>query len=750
MTEAFRLELDHFGETLEVIRNERKKTERALGIEDGGDRFLQALDDGSGDAIVQQFTLLVKLTSLRQLRLSEQSPYFARLDFIPGDRESLPMLSTLRPGEKRSIYLGRWGVIQTPEYRLRVADWRSPVANLYYSGQIGKVSYEAPDGTVHGELSLKRMFTVEEGKLVSMQDTGLMDQERYLADVLSQVTTARLREIVTTIQAEQNQVIRHNPFSPLLIQGAAGSGKTTIALHRIAWILYRQQKTIAPRQLLILAPNPLFLSYISRVLPDLGVEEVRQMTFAQLCSLLLEKRMPMLSTQNRLEARLTMRPLQREALDDILRRKGSLALADELDRFLNELETSAYPKHAICFAGHTLLNADEMKDLFLLQLRHFPFLVRAGEARKVVVARLSKLTAETAAAVEKAVGERLEALLRTMPDSAARRAKAAALFRARDERLEGLKDGQETFLKAYDNLWPSLRLLDVYEAFWLALAEKDEAYAPAWEATKPLLTKGCIAHEDLPALLWLARKLYGLFTPDIRHVVIDEAQDAPPIQVKVLRGIFGHDAFTLAGDLYQGIHGDEGLRDWGELGGNVFETSPQTAFLSTSYRSTAEIMDYAQLPIRRHPLEGISPGRPVLRHGEVPEWKAAADEENRRRMMLETICEWRDVGYFSIAVFVKKEQDARRLHNRLQPDFPAIRLIEGGEETFEGGVMVLGAGMVKGLEFDCVLIADAENSVYTDDPFHAKLLYVLCTRPLHRLRLLGRDQPPALLLPHTG
>jgi len=749
MTEAFRRELDHFEETLGVIRNERKKAEQALGIEDGGDRFLQALDDGSGDAIVQQFTLLVKLTNLRQLRLSEQSPYFARLDFTPGGREVLPMLSTLRPGERRVIYLGRWGVIQTPEYRLRVADWRSPVANLYYSGQIGKVSYEAPDGVVHGELSLKRMFTVQEGKLVSMQDTGLLDQEKYLADALSQVTTARLREIVTTIQAEQNKVIRHDPFSPVLIQGAAGSGKTTIALHRIAWILYRQQKTIAPRQLLILAPNPLFLSYISRVLPDLGVDDVRQMTFAQLCRLLLGKRMPALTEQTRLEARLSMPPSHREALDGILRHKGSLALAGELDVFLNELEASAYPKDDICFGGHTLVNAAEMKDLFVTQLRHFPFRVRAVEARKVVTARLSKLAGGAMEAIKKAAGERLETLLRAMPDSAARRAKATALLRIRDERLGKLKESQQVFMKAYDSLWPSLGLLDVYGAFWQALAEKDAAYTPAWEATRPLLAKGRMGHEDLPALLWLARRLYGLTSLDIRHVVIDEAQDAPPLEVKVLRGIFGHDAFSLAGDLYQGIHGGEGLRDWGELSVDVFDATPQTAFLSTSYRSTVEIMNYAQLPIQRHPLEGISPGRPVLRHGENPEWIAVTDEDGRKKLILDTILAWRKAGFFSIAVIVKAEETAQWLYKRLQPDLPMLRLVTGGEDAFEGGVMVLGASMVKGLEFDCVLIADAEDSIYPDEPFHAKLLYVLCTRPLHRLRLLGSGKMPDLLLSRT-
>ena len=206
-------EKQHLAETLQIVVNERQKLENDLGIVDGNDRLIQVLDDGSTDAAVQQFIIKNKLRSLHQLRLSSRQPYFARLDFTPDP--GAPVLGHLKDGEKSSIYLGRWGVLETPSYQVRVADWRSPVANLYYSGQIGRVSYEAPDGKVEGELSLKRMFTISDGQLEDMQDTGLAGQEKYLTDALSQMTSARLREVVTTIQAEQNTVIRFDAFSPL-------------------------------------------------------------------------------------------------------------------------------------------------------------------------------------------------------------------------------------------------------------------------------------------------------------------------------------------------------------------------------------------------------------------------------------------------------------------------------------------------------------------------------------------------------
>ena len=741
----FEKEQAHFSQTLQIVRQEREKAEADLGIVDGNDRQLQVLDDGSDDALVQQFVLRMKLRGLHQLRLSEQSPYFARLDFTPDQEQDVRFLTGMRAGERTSVYLGRWGVIKTPEYKICVADWRSPVANLYYSGQIGPVSYPAPDGPVCGELSLKRMFSVEDGVLCAMQDTGLLGQEKYLTDALSQVTTARLREVVTTIQAEQNVIIRHDPFAPLCVQGVAGSGKTTIALHRIAWILYRLQKTLAPQQLMILAPNPLFLSYISRVLPDLGVNEVRQTTFLQLCERLLGKRMPRLAEEARLEARLSMDKPQRDALDHILRCKGSLSLVAELERFLDAFELAMVPKEDVAFGGRVLLAASERKDLLLRQFRHFPLDARIREMRKVISARLKRLVDEIDTAVHRAVEEKLAALLHAFPDTQERRERVTALLQSREERLLQLKDAQKQFLKQYDAAWPSLDLLTVYSAFWQDMAARSPAYAAVWQSTAALLQKKRAAPEDLPALLWLGDRLYGLARMDVRHVVIDEAQDVSPLQVKALRKAFGHDAFTLVGDLWQGIYGDEGIRSWDDLCHGIFETPPQVAALSTSYRSTVEIMQFAFRPISRHPVAGVIPGKPVLRHGKAPEHIQIAHEKERAQAITQKICAWQKEGFFSMAVIAKRESEAKALHKALRRELPTARLVARGDNDFEGGILVMGAAMVKGLEFDCVLIADAEAAAYPDERFYAKLLYVLCTRPLHRLALISAGAGTQLL-----
>lgn len=736
--QEFQLEQNHLAQTLETVTQERIKVEHALGMVDGNDKLIMVNDDQSSDAIVQLQITRSNLQTLHQLRLSSRSPYFARLDFTPAP--GTPPLGGMRAGVNAPVYIGRWGVLKTPEYQVAVHDWRSPVANLYYSGQVGDVRYEAPDGTVHGEMTLKRMFTIEDGQLASMQDTGVVGQEKFLTDALSQVTTARLREVVTTIQAEQNTVIRYDPMKPLCVQGVAGSGKTTIALHRIAWMLYRLQKTVRPEQMMILAPNPLFLSYISRVLPDLGVDKVQQLTFDQLCKKLLDKKMPRLTTTARLTERLQMTKSQRDALDDVLRRKGALERWDDLQAFLSRWEESCIPKVNIKLGSTVLLTADDLRRYFLKEFRHFPLQVRVTKTRAVVADRLKKAMLHVEEQLEKMAQDRLDHLLRAMPDSPERRERARKLLDARDERKEELKEKQKQILKEFDGLWGSMDLLEVYAAFLREMAQQDASHQPVLDATLPMLLKKRAAPEDLPALLILARGLYDIKRPDIRHVVIDEAQDVSPLEVKTLRVLFGTDAFTLVGDLCQGIYGDEGLRSWEALSEGIFDEKPHVAHLSTAYRSTVEIMETAFSVMARHPVQGAGAAKPVLRHGPAPVHLPIENEKQRPAAIAQQVQSWQEEGFGNIALIAKTEKAAKALHKALSGLIPGVRLVLSGDDSFEGGVQVMDASMVKGLEFDCVLITDAEAGTYPDERFYAKLFYVLCTRPLHRLAFVWHGE----------
>ena len=220
----------------------------------------------------------------------------------------------------------------------------------------------------------------------------------------------------------------------------------------------------------------------------------------------------------------------------------------------------------------------------------------------------------------------------------------------------------------------------------------------------------------------------------------------PPLAIRALRLLFGHDAFTLVGDLCQGVCGDGGLRSWDSLREGVFAMPPEVVCLGVAYRSTTEIMHTAFSVLARHPVEGAGEARPVLRHGAPPFLIRVADERERAAAVAAHVLRWLDEGYLSAAVIVKTPRSARRLHAAVRDRLPQARLTDGSAESYSGGVQIMDAGIVKGLEFDCVLVADAEAAVYPDERFYAKLFYVLCTRPLHRLSFLYRGEPAGHLV----
>ena len=258
---AYSEEIAHLNQTLSVVSAEQILADEELAGAQAELSHARAYDPDK--LPVREMLYAKALSQVKTLKLSAKKPYFTRIDF------------TEDGGQSETFYIGKYGVTETKTLKSVVVDWRAPLANLYYSGQLGRVDYTAPDGKVEGELTLKRQFDISDGVLHSIFDTDIVSQDAYLQSALNAMTGDRLKEIVTTIQAEQNYVIRHPLKRSLVVAGAAGSGKTTIALHRIAYLLYAFSRQLRPENMLILAPNPLFLNYIAGVLPDLGVENVK-------------------------------------------------------------------------------------------------------------------------------------------------------------------------------------------------------------------------------------------------------------------------------------------------------------------------------------------------------------------------------------------------------------------------------------------------------------------------------------------
>lgn len=716
-------EAQHLAQTRKTIQREIDKLEQETGVGAEEDRIIAVPDHGTSDDLVRMNILLMQLDTLHSLARARHQAYFARLDFTPTG------------GAPETHYLGRWGVFDSSSLAVTVTDWRSPVANLYYSGQVGPMDYEAPDGKVQGELTLKRMLTVEDDRLISLFDSGVVSQDAYLQGVLGSVSSDRLKEIVTTIQAEQNQVIRHPLQQNLIVQGVAGSGKTTIALHRIAWLLYAFRDSLRPEQMMILAPNPLFLSYISQVLPDLGVERVVQTTFAGLCQQWMGKHAPRVQLTSRLEERLT----GGDAMSPVLQRKGSLAMKDSVERFLDGYQREILPPEGLTFGGHVLYTAQEVQDIFLKQLKHFPLAQRIDELKKYIRKRLTLVSEALKAALDKMAQDRLTQLLSALPDGEERRARARKLLSSRDMRMAEIDQRARQYLKDFPALFPDLSLLAVYRLY----LTRHESRA-VQQATLPLLDKKRIQQEDLAAVCSICKAVYGLPQSALRHIIIDECQDFSPYQLALLHQHYPAATFTLVGDLMQGIHADEGIRDYQQWTGPVFAGQARLLQLVTSYRNTVEIMQLASRVAARHPVPGQQTAQPVLRHGEEPAVSVFTTDKERYAALRHQVQTWLEEGYHSIALIEKTQAGAQRLYKLLKDGLP-VRLMQEEDEDYQGGVLILPAAMVKGLEFDCVAVCNASAAQFADEPFLCRMLYVMLTRPLHRLRVLATGTLTPLL-----
>ena len=575
------------------------------------------------------------------------------------------------------------------------------------------------------------MLTVKQRELISLFDSGIVSQEAYLQGVLGSVSTDRLREIVTTIQAEQNIVIRHPLAEHLLVQGAAGSGKTTIALHRIAYLLYTFRNSLKPENMMILAPNPLFLSYISQVLPDLGVERVVQTTFEGWCREGMGRRMPKILRESRLEMNLAAAEAEREKAGRIFRLKGSLQMMQKLEAWLDRLQETVLPA-GFKMAGVVLMERAELETVFLKDLRFFPLEQRIGELKKIIRKRVqsaaSALKDRYAESAEQMAG-RIRAAMR---DGAERQRKIKELYEVRDQRYREIDARAEAYLNGYREKLPLPDVAGLYRAFL-------EECAP-----ELIPEDGRLRQEDLPMLAMICRTAYGLKTTPMKHIVIDECQDFSPFQIELLKKANPAATFSLVGDLYQGIRADEGIRSWDEWKGPVFDGKADLKQLTVSYRNTVEIMDLAQAVAARFPIEGICETRPVLRHGEPPKIIRAENEKQRLALICEQAKAWRAEGYHSVALIEKTEEQAKKLFRQIGPELDAHLLSETDAE-YRGGVMILPASIAKGMEFDCVGVCDASSENFPDDEFLCRILYVMMTRPLHRLCIWHKGDPSPML-----
>jgi DNA helicase II / ATP-dependent DNA helicase PcrA len=675
-----------YQEELSKLKQVSKIIEEQLEI-------LQKVPRYYGSDFTEQLLESAREASRQSLAIASPEPYFGRLDFEETGTEQV-----------KPLYIGKTGVQNDVEGEPLVIDWRAPVASLFYSftGGDDTASYESPEGLIEGLVYLKRNMVIRKAILQRVVDTynratdNLAITDEFLLYRLGENKDNRLRDIVSTIQAEQDQIIRSAKNTALIIQGVAGSGKTTVALHRLAYLLYQYRENIRAERMIIFAPNSMFLDYISGVLPELGVGNIQQTTFADWALQQLDHEVALKDSSDSLEHWFAVGP-KRPQVNDFApgRAKGSISFMNEIHAKLLEYEKHFVPSGNYEPWNGSSLSEQTIREWFTTEYKHYPLMKRYDR----VVARMKRW---------------LEMQLERIPSGNMRKE---------------YKKNSSAKLRAYLKKWPIHTPFTFYKEF---LGDQNT------------FKKKQVDLEDLAPLVYIRSYFNGIEGNDkFDHTVIDEAQDFSPFQVALLQQYTSNQSFTILGDLSQGIHAYQGILHWDEFRGLFPEDQFGYYELTRSYRSTMEIIHYANA-ILSHTGQSTTLAEPVFRSGE-PVKLAQIKATERTSQLMRMVEQLRTRNNDTVALIARTAKECIELHSALSKAGLEATLILPKNKQYAGGTSILPVYMAKGLEFDAVILVNVNEVNYELSINDAKLLYVGCTRALHELIVIHDGAPSPLI-----
>ncbi len=666
------------------------------------------------------------------LEAIRQKPYFARIHF---QKEN-------EPAEK--LYIGKTSLFDRETQEPIIVDWRSPVANVYYDGRLGELTYEVNGEENKGHLFSKRQYKIEKGRLLEVRDIDLTTNDELLQDALSGKADVRLTEIVSTIQAEQNEVIRAHLKQPILVQGAAGSGKTTIALHRISYFLYTMGEHFRAQDLMILAPNKLFIDYIADVLPELGVGKIHQTTYAEYVQNATSIKLKLQNPDEQLE-----KIVQQESVDDtalwVSKMKGTLEYRDMMARYVKKIENQiAEQFEDVYIEKYRILKASHLRRLFLEDYNYLPLEKRLAKVRAIIQNHVRQKKKQLLYTLKKRYDAVLDKALFGIRDDSKRKEVVTKWIDERDERIPAVEKEAKTVVTRYMKRFEKYKIKPLYREF-LTNRGLQEEFAPDW--TKEEHDRFFEAHrketwalEDLAAIFYLQAKIKGIKDEwKMKVVFIDEVQDYSLFQLAALKEGLETDMFTMVGDLAQGIHSYRSLTDWAP----VRELFPRASYktLQKSYRTTIEIMAVANRILEKMD-EDLPLVEPVVRHGEEPIFHEMATFDATQ--IAEIYEQIRDRGHHSIALICKTTDEAKKATKQLQKANVMVQTLSETSEIDQEALLIVPSHLAKGLEFDAVIIAAIDHPFH-DTPIDRKLLYVALTRAMHELHLVAPNKRDLLL-----
>lgn len=744
-------EQSHLDYVMSLIKDKEKELKKSIKSAEGEARDLNShfFDDVKLDydgystsmetalSIHQQQQLLSErehawqhsAKQLDTIERLEKKPYFARVDF------------TEEGSKPETIYIGLGSFADTDDNFL-VYDWRAPISSIYYDGKLGKVTYNSPAGEITVDMTKKRQFMIEDGKIINMFDTNESIGDQMLAEVLSEKSSTRMKSIVTTIQQEQNKIIRNTSADLLFVQGAAGSGKTSAILQRIAYLLYRYRGNLTSSDVIMFSPNQLFNDYIKNVLPEMGEQNMVQMTYWQFVS----RRLPGMNVEN------LFKQFEDQTADtNISAFKDSLHFFNLVTKYANYLNKRGVVFKNIYFRDKKkpYFDKEKIKEVYYSFNQNYNLANRIEATREELVKMLNRKVAPEIK--KKWVSETIEGLskeelnaLYDKPDQEFSSESEEEKFLGRKIVMRALKKvnhriNHNQFINMRAQYLRFLRAVPKMTnlAKW-NIAEED--WLEHVESVKESFKKHDIHMNDVSAYLYLYDLITGRRTDyEMRYAFIDEIQDYTPFQLAYLKYNFPRAKFTMLGDLNQAIFTkDESRSLLKQISGLFDPKKTDVVQLTKSYRSTKEITDFTKQILREgEKIEAFN------RRGPKPAIWARNSDKDAVEALVQIL---KDNGQNkqTTAIITKDLAGAKFVHEALKKKGEKATLIATANQRLVSGTLVIPSYLAKGLEFDAVIMWDASAKTYHELD-ETQLIYTITSRAMYKLDIIYSGKITPLL-----
>jgi DNA helicase-2/ATP-dependent DNA helicase PcrA len=710
--EVIQFNIDKYTEELKTVRAETKELY---------DNYRSSNPELHNDLVIGLSMQTDIERSLSKNLTALKKPYFGRIDYQEKNSMHLAQVKEEQKEENYfSLYIGKNGVSKSST-EIIVIDWRAPVASVYYDSDIGESSYLSPYGEpIHISLNLKRTFEISNSTLVDYYDTDVIANDEFLTKYLGKNKEVVLGEIIATIQKEQNDIIRDTPWHTVIVQGVAGSGKTTVAMHRISYILYNYKDRMRSDEFYIIGSNKMLLNYITGVLPNLDVYNINQMTLEEFLLFLLDKDFNLKKGKYALTNTYTKisstKPDEKETA--LKRFKGSIYFIKALESYINNYEQRVLTPKTVEYHGREIYTKKEILE-FLTIFYDKPLQEKIDLLNKRLVSKV------------RLVNEREQ------------------------QEKEIISIEAKKFKDYFGKKTMKINLMELYQEFLNSLLAKEgygelAEHIPDEEVIRLLivgLQQKDIDIYDLAMLTYIKKRIkMSIDFEYVSHIIVDEAQDFGVSVFYVLKQLFKDCTYTIMGDITQNIHYDTGMNDWEALKNEVFSPVKDKFYvLAKSYRNTVEISNYASR-VLKHCTFKTYDIEPIIRHGKEVDIIRADREEHMLNETVRIIKDNQAEGYTTLAIICRTIEETRKVYEQLKDKVTLEPLKEDMEEmNFSGGIMVLPIHMTKGLEFDSVILWNPDDNNYEASDGDAKLLYVAITRALHELHIVYRGNLARLL-----